>query len=86
MAVHGTDDCLSEAQVIQKAQWPIWESIRLIILGPGFNFGQWLKVLANLTNLANLFSRNLGKTPMSGHLTTTSQVTDRIFKLTLIHT
>ena len=52
----------------QKAQCPIWESIRLIILGPGFNshqiFGQWLKVLTNLTNLANLFTRNLGKTPV----------------------
>ena len=59
---------LFEAQVIQKTQWPIWESIRLIILGPGFNshqsFGQWLKVLANLANLANLFTRNLGKTPL----------------------
>ena len=59
---------LFEAQVIQKTQWPIWESIRLIILGPGFNshpsFGQWLKVLANLANLANLFTRYLGKTPL----------------------
>ena len=27
------------------------------------SFGQWLKVLANLTNL---FSRDLGKTPMTG--------------------
>ena len=55
--------------MVQKAQWPIWESTRLIILGLGFNshqsFGQWLKVLANLTNLANLFTCNLGKTPMS---------------------
>ena len=35
---------------------------------PGFNshqsFGQWLKVLANLTNLSNLFSSNLWKTPI----------------------
>ena len=29
------------------------------------SFGQWLKVLANLTDLTNLFSRNLGKTPMT---------------------
>ena len=40
-----------------------------MILGPGFNshqnFGQWLKVLANLTNLANLYTRNLGKTRMA---------------------
>ena len=61
---------LFKAQVVQKTQWPIFESIRLIILGPGFNshqsFGQWLKVLANLTNLANLFTRNLGKTPLFG--------------------
>ena len=28
------------------------------------SFGQWLKVLANLTNLTNLFSHNLGKTPL----------------------
>ena len=46
--------------MVQKTQWPIWENIRLIILG----FGQWLKVLANLTNLTNLFSGNLGKTPL----------------------
>ena len=49
--------------MLQKAQWPIWESIRLIILGHGFNshpsFGQWLKFL---TNLANLISHNLEKT------------------------
>ena len=54
---------LFETQVTQKTQWPIWESIRLIIFGPGFNshqsFGQWLKFLTNLTNL---LSRNLGKT------------------------
>ena len=55
--------------MVQKAQWPIWYSIRLIILAPGLNscqsFDQWLKVLANLTNLANLVAHNLGKTPMS---------------------
>ena len=54
--------------MVQKAQWPIWKSIRLILLGPGFNshqsFGQWLKVLANLTNLANFFTCNLGTTPL----------------------
>ena len=59
---------LFEKQVVQKAQWPIWESIRLIILGPRFNshqsFGQWLKILANLPNLANLVSCYLGKTPL----------------------
>ena len=59
-----------KAQVVQKSQWPILESVRLIIVGPGFNshqsFGQWLKVLANLTNLANLFTRNLRKTPLFG--------------------
>ena len=52
--------------MVQKTEWSISESIRLIILGPEFNsyqsFGQWLKVLVNLTNLANLFSRNLGNT------------------------
>ena len=36
------------------------------ILVPGFNscqsFDQWLKVLANLTNLPNLVVHNLGKT------------------------
>ena len=56
--------------MVQKDQWPILESIRLIIAGPGFNshqsFGQWLKVLANLTNLANLFTRNLRKTTLFG--------------------
>ena len=56
--------------MVQKTQWSIWESIRLKILGPRFNFhhsfGQWLKVLANLTDLTNLFSRDLGKTPMTG--------------------
>ena len=35
----------------------------------GFNshqsFGQWLKFLANLANLTNVLSRNLGKAPMS---------------------
>ena len=73
-----------EAQVAQKAQWPIWESIRLIILGPGFNscqsFGQWLKVLTNLTNLTNLLSHNLGKTELfyydQGFLVSFSQGTD----------
>ena len=54
--------------MVQKTQWPIWESIGLIILGSGFNshqsFGQWLKVLANLIILANLFTQNLGKTPL----------------------
>ena len=51
--------------MVQKTQWPIWERIRLIILGPGFNshqsFGQWLKVLVNLANLTNLFGYILGK-------------------------
>ena len=60
---------LFEAQGAQKAQWPIWESIGLITLGPGLNshqsFGQWLKFLTNLTNLTNLLSRNLGKTQMA---------------------
>ena len=55
--------------MVQKAQWPIWESIRLIIVGPGFNshqsFGQCLNFLANLTNLTNLSSRNLGKTQLT---------------------
>ena len=54
--------------MVQKVQWPIWESIRLIILGPGFNshqsFGQQLEVLGNLANLTDLFSCNLGKTRM----------------------
>ena len=67
MAVHGTCDCF-KAQVVQKAQWPIWEIIKHITLGPGFNshqrFGQWLKVLTYLPNLANLFTLNLGKTPL----------------------
>ena len=39
------------------------ESIRLIILRPGFyshlSFGHWLKFLTNLANLTNLLSRNL---------------------------
>ena len=52
--------------MVQKSQWPVWESIRLIIIGSGFNshqsIGQWLKFLANLANLANLLSCNLGKT------------------------
>ena len=56
------------AQVVQKAQRLIWESIRLKILWPGFNshqsFGQWLKILTNLTNLTNLLSRNLGETEL----------------------
>ena len=47
------------AQVVQKGQWPT------VILGPGLNshqsFGQWLKFVANLTNLTNLLSFNLGK-------------------------
>ena len=57
-----------EAHVAQNAQWPIWESARLIILWPGFNshqsFCQWLTFLANLTNLANLLSRKLVKTQL----------------------
>ena len=68
---------LFKAQVVQKTQWPIWENIRLIILGPGFNshesFGQWLKVLANLTSLINLFSHNLGKTPLFVAVTQSAQ-------------
>ena len=51
-----------------QAYNPIWESIRLIILGPGFNsqqtFGQWLKFLTNLTNLTKLLSHSLGKTQL----------------------
>ena len=51
--------------MVQKAKWPIWESIRLVILEPWFNsnqsFDQQFNFLANLTNL---FSCNLGKTPM----------------------
>ena len=54
--------------MVQKPQWPIWENIRLILLGPGFishqSFSQLLKFLTNLTNLATLLSRNLGKTQM----------------------
>ena len=48
-AMHGStwNWRLLEAQVVQKAQWPVWESIRLIILVPGFDphqsFDQWLK-------------------------------------------
>ena len=53
--------------MVQKAQCPIWKSIRLIEFG--FNshqsFGQWLKCLVNLTNLTNLLGGNLGKTKMS---------------------
>ena len=53
---------LFEAQVVQKAQWPIWVSIRLIILGPGFNshqsFSQCLRFLANLTNLLSCYLVN----------------------------
>ena len=48
--------------MVQKAERPYWENIRLIILGPGFNsqqnFGKWLNFLANLTNLTNLLTRN----------------------------
>ena len=58
--------------MVQKAQWPIRKSIRLIILGPGLNspqsFCQWLKFLTNLTNLTNLLSCNLGKTQLRGEL------------------
>ena len=65
IAVHGTGR-LFEAQVVQKAQWPIWQSIRLINLGSGFyshhSFDQWSNFLVNLLNL---LSRNLGKTPFS---------------------
>ena len=57
--------------MVQKAQWPIWGTIRLIILGLGFNshqnFGQWLKCLSNL-NLSVLLSRNLGKTEISSSM------------------
>ena len=62
MAVQETD----EAQVAQKAQWCILESIGIIILWTVVNslekFGQWLHFWAILTNLTNLLSRNLGKT------------------------
>ena len=55
----------------QKDQWTIKESIILIILGPESNyhqsFGQWLTFLANLTNLSNLLSYNLGKTQMDAY-------------------
>ena len=55
--------------MVQQAQWPIWESTRLIILGPGFNshqsFGQCLIFLTNLTNLTNVSSGILGKTQVT---------------------
>ena len=58
-----------EEQLAQKALWPIWQSIRPIFLGPGFQpyqcFTQWLHFLANLTNLTNLLSLNYRKTQLS---------------------
>ena len=67
---------LFEAQVVQKAEWPTWESIRLIILGSRFNshqsFGQWLKCLDNLSNLTNLLGHNLGKTQLQIIITLSS--------------
>ena len=56
---------LFETQMVQKTQWPVWQGIGPVMLGPGFNshqsFGQWLKFLANLTNW---LGRYLGKTQM----------------------
>ena len=50
MVVYTWNWGLFEVQVVQKAQWPIWVNIRLIILGHGFNshqcIGQWLNFLA----------------------------------------
>ena len=42
--------------ILHKSQWPIWESTRPVILGPGFNAHQIF--LAKLTNLTNLLSRD----------------------------
>ena len=51
--MHGTSE---------KALWPIWQVIRLVFLGPGFNPHQsFVQCLIFLTNLTNVLSRNLGK-------------------------
>ena len=53
--------------MVQKVQWPIWENISPVILGPGFNPYQsfdWSFIcLITLTNLTNLLivRSNLGK-------------------------
>ena len=52
-----------EVQLALNAQWPIWYSIRLIILGSTpIKVLSVLKDFFNLTNLTNLLSRNFGKT------------------------
>ena len=61
MVLVGTGECF-EVQVVQKAQWPIWESIGPIILG-----STSIKVLVS-ANLINLSSRNLGKTHICSYL------------------
>ena len=60
---------LFEAQVEQKAQWPIWESTWLVILGPGFNPPPVFCVVLNIFWLVKLIwqiylSRNYGKTQL----------------------
>ena len=51
--------------MVQKAQLPIWESIRLIILGSTpIKIWSVVNFLANLTNFNNVLSGNLGKTSM----------------------
>ena len=54
---------LFEAQPAQKAQWPIWLGIRLVILGTGFNshqtFGRYFWLIWQ-----NLLGCNLGKPRM----------------------
>ena len=51
--------------MVQKSQWATWESVRLVILGLGFDshhsFVQCQIVLTILTNLTNLLSRTLIK-------------------------
>ena len=41
--------------------------IRALVQPPSTSFDWWLKVLADLTNLANLFTCNLGKIPVVFH-------------------
>ena len=61
MAIHRTCDWF-EAWVVQKSQWPVWEGIRLVILGPEFKslpkFCLVFNILTNSTHLTNLLSRN----------------------------
>ena len=67
--IHRTGDCLRH-RWYRKLSGLSW---RASDLEYGFNshqsFGQWLKFWANLTNLTNCFSRNLGKTQLSFTLT-----------------